>query len=385
MQRIVQHIDPRMSEETIPTYVRRERSGRLSFSTKLFQGIGAIPDTVKNWTFNTFILLYYNQILGIDPKLVSVALAVAIIFDAITDPLVASLSDNLSTRWGRRHPLMLIGALPLGFALYGVFVPMAGLSETGLFVWLMCFVVLTRSLMTLYFVPWAAIAAELSDDYAERTSVMSHRYAVGWTIGVSFPLFIYSFVMPGTPDYPIGQLNPEHYPTMALCAGFLLTAGALATTLLTRREIPYLRQHAIAPGRFSFTRAARELARALTNRQFALVFVIVLLSSAISGTTANIGIYMTTFFWGFTTEDLRWFAVSAIGALVAFPLVAATQRRWDKKYVLLVCSTISLLDGIFLVSLRFLDVLPENGNPLLLTILVGMGIFGVGIDRKSVV
>src|SRR6185436_19686797 len=61
------------------------------------------------------------------------------------------------------------------------------------------------------------------------------------------------------------------------------------------------------------------------------------------------------------------------------PLVAATQRRWDKKYVMLVCSTISLFDGIIVVGLRFLDVLPENGDPMLLVILVGMGIFGESI------
>jgi Na+/melibiose symporter-like transporter len=310
---------------------------------------------------------------------VSIALAIAIIFDAVTDPLVASLSDNLSTRWGRRHPLMLIGALPLGFAFYGVFVPPSGLGDVGLFVWLTGFVMLTRGLMALFFVPWAAIAAELTDDYAERTSVMSFRFAIGWIIGVSFPLFVLTVLMPSTPEHPVGQLDPTHYPAMAMCGGFLLSIAALATTLLTWREIPYLRQHATAPAGFSFTRAAKELWRALQNRQFALVFVIVLLSSAISGTTANIGIYMATFFWGFTTEDLRWFALASIGALIAFPLVAATQRRWDKKYVMLVCSTISLFDGIILVSLRFLDVLPENGNPMLLVILVGMGIFGASI------
>lgn len=368
-----------MGSEAVPTYVRREREGRLSFSTKLYQGIGAIPDTVKNWTFNTFVLLYYNQILGVDPTLVSIALAVAIVFDAVTDPVVASLSDNLTTRWGRRHPLMMIGALPLGSALYFVFVPPSGLGETGLFVWLMAFVVLTRGLMTLYFVPWAAIAAELTDDYDERTSVMAYRYAVGWTIGVSFPLFVFSFVMPATPEQPVGQLNPAHYPTLALCAGVLLTTGALATTLLTRREIPYLRQHAVAPRGFSLAGTVAELSRALRNRQFALIFLIVLLTSAIAGTTANISIYMTTFFWGLRAEDLRWFALVSVGALVAFPLVAVAQKRWDKKHILLVCSTISLVDGIVLVSLRFLDVLPQNGDPKLLMILIGMGVFGAGI------
>ena len=363
----------------IPRYVRRERAGPLPFSTKLYQAIGSIPDTVKNWTFATFILLYYNQILGVEPTRVSIALAIAIIFDAAVDPLVASLSDNLQTRWGRRHPLMLMGALPLGFAFYFVFVPPAGLSETGLFLWLTGFVMLTRGLMAFFFVPWAAIAAELTDDYAERTSVMSFRFAIGLLIGISFPLFVLSVLMPSSPAHPVGQLDPTHYPAMAMCGGFLLSGAALATTLLTWREIPYLRQHATAPAGFSFTGAAKELWRALQNRQFALVFVIVLLSSAISGTTANIGIYMATYFWGFTTEDLRWFAVASVGALIAFPLVAATQRRWDKKHVMLVCSTISLFDGIILVGLRFLDVLPENGDPMLLVVIVGMAIFGASV------
>lgn len=230
--------DPRgettpLSDAPRPRYVRRARSGPLSFSTKLYQGIGAIPDTVKNWVLNTFTLLFYNQILGMDAFLVSVALAIAIVFDAVTDPLAATLSDNSKTRWGRRHPMMLIASLPLGVALFFVFVPPSGLSHTGLFVWLLTFTVLTRGLMTLYFVPWAAIAAELSDDYHERTSVMSYRFAVGWTVGVAFPLFVFTVVMPATAEFPVGQLNPAGYPKMALAAGCLLSIGALATTLLT--------------------------------------------------------------------------------------------------------------------------------------------------------
>jgi len=359
--------------------VRRERGRPLSFSTKLYQGIGAIPDTVKNWVFNTFTLLFYNQILGVDAFLVSVALAIAVIFDAVTDPLVASLSDNAKTRWGRRHPLMLISSLPLGAALAAVFLPPSGLSSMGLFTWLLTFTVLTRGLMTLYFVPWAAIAAELSDDYHERTSVMAYRFAVGWTVGVGFPLFVFTVVMPATAEYPVGQLNPAGYPMMAIAAGVLLSGGALATTLLTWREIPYLRQHEGDAGGFSVGRTVSELLLALRNRQFALLFVIVVMIAAISGTTANIQIYMTTYFWGLTTEDLRWFVLAAVGALFAFPLVAAVQRRWDKKHILLACASVGLFEAIAIVNLRFLDVLPANGDPRLLVILVAAGVVAASI------
>ena len=368
-----------MVDEIHPQYVRQERSGRLAFSTKLFQGIGAIPETVKTWVFNTFTLLYYHQILELNALYVSIALAIAIIFDAITDPLVASISDNLKSRWGRRHPLMLIAALPLGASLFAVYMPPHGISGVGLFVWLLVFTVLTRGMMTLFFVPWSAIAAELSDDYDERTSIMSYRFAVGWTIGVLTPLFVYSFIMPTTEEYPAGQLNPAGYSGLALLAACLVIGGALATTLLTSREIPFLRQPVGKVAGFSLKRTWRELKLALRNRQFALIFTIVLLTSAIGGTVVNINIYMTTFFWGLTSRDLRWYTLSAAGAIVAFPLVAVVQRRWDKKNIVLTCAVLSLVEGLTLVNLRLLGVLPENGEPMLLAVLVSVSTIGYGV------
>jgi Na+/melibiose symporter-like transporter len=185
--------------------------------------------------------------------------------------------------------------------------------------------------------------------------------------------------LPGSAEFPVGQLNPAGYPLLAVLAGVLLGGGALATTLLTWREIPFLRQHAAAPAAFGFAQTVRELLQALRTRQFALIFVIVLISAAIGGTTTNIQIYMTTFFWGLTTEDLRWFALSATGALLAFPVVAVVQRRFDKKNILLACTIVNLADGIALVCLRLADVLPANGDPKLLAILVGAGVVGASI------
>ncbi|MCH2569269.1 MAG: MFS transporter, partial [Pseudomonadales bacterium] len=136
-----------------PSYQRLEREGPLPVSTKFYQGIGAIPDTLKNWIFNTFALIFYNQILGMDAFMVSGALAVAMVFDAVTDPVLGSFSDNIQTRWGRRHPLMLIASIPLVLCFSAVFMPPDDLSHILLFVWLTTFTVLTRGFMTLYFVP----------------------------------------------------------------------------------------------------------------------------------------------------------------------------------------------------------------------------------------
>ena len=77
-------------------------------------GFGQLAEAIKNSGFNVFLLFYYNQVLGVSATLTSVALAIALMFDAVSDPLVGSFSDKLRTRFGRRHPLILMAALPSG-------------------------------------------------------------------------------------------------------------------------------------------------------------------------------------------------------------------------------------------------------------------------------
>lgn len=368
------------SSTPTPAYRRQEREGRLSFSLKLNQGIGAIPDTIKSWVLNTFVLIFYNQILGVDALLVSLALALTIIVDAFVDPWIGAISDSLHTRWGRRHPLMLLGAIPMGPLFYAIFDPPAGLSQFELFEWLTAFLILTRVCLSVYFVPWAAIAAELTDDYEERTSVMTYRFAVGWFVGVLFPLIVFGLIMKGTATQPIGQLNASYYPSMAFIGACLMTFGALATTFLTWKEIPYLRQHTIRQSVPSIGQTIREVSRALANREFALLFSIVLISSALTGTTSNMGLYMATYFWKLASSDLQWFSLWGLGALVAFPLVMLVQRLWDKKSILLTCAILNLLGGVTVVLLRFEGFLPPNGSALLVDILIAEGAVIVAIE-----
>jgi len=70
---------------------------KLPVSTKLFWGIGQVGEGVKNSAFNSFLLFYYNQILGVSATLTAVALAVAVLFDAISDPLAGSISDRFQS------------------------------------------------------------------------------------------------------------------------------------------------------------------------------------------------------------------------------------------------------------------------------------------------
>jgi Na+/melibiose symporter-like transporter len=354
-----------------PLYFRvKTREGALPFATKVFQGIGALPDTFKTFAFNTFLLFYYNQVLGLHALEASFAISAGLIIDAVFDPIVGSFSDNLRTRLGRRHALMYLSAVPLGVGLLLAFTPPLGLSQSLLTAWLFCAVVLTNVSMSLFIVPWTALYAEFSDDYRERTAVVTFRYAIGGLGGLVFTFLTYRLVFPNSHAFPVGQLNPHGYRLFGPALALAVFATVFLTTHLTRREIPFLLQPLARTPRFSPLRVIRELLSTLVNRDFLVLFVGALLAAGIGGTSSALDIYISTYFWGLTSNQLQWFGIAIVGALVAFALVGVLQRWLDKKPLLVLCFALMLIDGIGMVCLRLAGVLPHNGQPALLFVLV---------------
>lgn len=349
----------------------RVRVGKVSLSTKLFQAVGALPEALKNFAFSTFLLFYYNQVLGLDALKASVAIAVALTIDACVDPLIGSFSDGLKTRLGRRHLLMYLSAAPIGLGLFLVFSPPGGLSETLLLGWLFVTVVFTHISMSLFVVPWTALYVEFSDDYAERTTIVTWRYAVGWSGTLTFTVATWRFIFASTPTYNPGQLNPHAYGLFAVVAALSAAGAVLVTTHLTRREIPYLLQPVGPTPRFSLARVWRDVSSTFANRDFLLLFAGALLFAGISGTTDTLGLYVQTYFWGLAPEQLQWFSLSIIGAFAAFATMGFIERLFDKKPVLLASFALLAVDGMAVIGLRLLHGLPPNGAPVLLTILVG--------------
>lgn len=347
-----------------------KRVGKVPLSSKIFQGFGGLVNSHKDFAFGTFILLYYSQVLGLSASLVSVVIGISLIVDAISDPVVGSISDSFKSKLGRRHPFMLASAIPFGITMYLLFVPPDGISDNLLLAWLLVFTVLARLAFTFFIVPWNALAAEFSEDYVERTSIITFRYLVGWIGGITFYLFTWQYIFYNTEAYPAGQLNPDHYQNFGIIVGVLVTVWALVSTLGTRKEIPYILQPTQPTPRLSFTRVLEEVLLALTNANFRRLFILSLLFSGIAGIGGVFDIYMNTYFWELTPPELRWFAFAGVGAMAAFLSVPLLQIRFDKQTLLQWCLSIVMVFAILKVTLRFADVLPENGDPLLLWFLV---------------
>ncbi len=96
----------------------------------------------------SFLLFFYSQVVGLDPWLAGIALTIGRVWDAISDPVMGAISDRTRSRWGRRRPYIMFGAIPLAIAYVSMWVPPTGWSQTGLFVYLMVTDIVFNTLVT---------------------------------------------------------------------------------------------------------------------------------------------------------------------------------------------------------------------------------------------
>ena len=91
--------------------------------TRLSYGIGGGIYSIKEAAYAIFILFFYTQVLGLPGSVTGIIIAVSLLWDGISDPLVGSWSDRLHSRYGRRHPFMVYSTVPMAIGFVGLFSP----------------------------------------------------------------------------------------------------------------------------------------------------------------------------------------------------------------------------------------------------------------------
>lgn len=338
------------------------RDGKIPFSSKLTYGIGQFAEGLKNTAFNIFALFYYNQVLEVSGTLCGVALGVALLFDAVTDPIAGSLSDGWRSKWGRRHPFMYASALPLALAFYGLFSP-PDLSEWGLFAWLLVFSVLTRGAMTLYHVPHLALGAELTEDFEERTSIVAWRQVFGVLGLLSVVVLSFGYFLA---DDRGGRQEAANYPPFAILLGALMTLTILISAVGTQKEVRYLPlASAPVPGSLA-SRLLREVRDAFSSPHFRWLFAGVLIIYVMVGVNNALDLYMSEFFWALEGRQIQLLLLAApVGLIAGAPLTRLMHARWDKRPALIFGTAGWAALQFLPVILRLAESFPENGSPWL--------------------
>lgn len=319
-------------------------------------GIGSAAYGVKDNGFSYFLLFYYNQVLDLPGAYAGLAILIAMIFDAVSDPIVGVWSDNTRSRWGRRHPFMYASAFPVAFVYFFLWNPPA-LSEFGLFVYLTVASVLVRFFITLYEIPSSAIVAELTDDYDERTRMLGYRYMMGWYGGLLMAVLNWGVFMVAW-----GAADETTYRVYGSIGALVMLIAIVGSSAGLHRYIPYLQS---PPQRVSYRLwdLVRDLRETLANRNFASLFFAGLFAYVGAGVATNFDTYIITHFWEFDPAQWRWVIGSLfVSALLPLYLAPRITARWDKKKSAMGIYAFQIVFAALPVLLRLAGWFPDNDS-----------------------
>jgi glycoside/pentoside/hexuronide:cation symporter, GPH family len=347
-------------------------SNRIGVFTKLAYGFGLGAEGIKNNTFNVFLLFYYQQLVGLDPRLCGLALFLTLVVDAVGDPLIGAWSDGFRSRLGRRLPFMFASSLPLAGFFFAVFHPPAGASQTVLFLWLFFFASAARFSMSLFWLPHQSLVVELTDDRADRTALQNVRNIFAWLFGLLNAWLGYQVFLASTPEYKVGLLNPHGYDRFALWGACVMLLTTFVSTLGVRpavlRAPSAHRATEVAPLR-QFPRAMRHAIAGSASYRAALMAGLLLWVAF--GLTENTRNYIGPFFWGFSSEQIGLLIYVIVASVVlvwvsAGPLMT---RFGPRRLGVLSMLAFGLCEPTA-ITLRLLGILPDNSSPLLLPLLL---------------
>lgn len=347
---------------------------RVDGRTRSFYGVGAVGEGIKNGVFSFFLLFYYNQVLGLSGTLAGFAIASALVFDAVSDPVVGHLSDNLRSRFGRRHPFIFASVVPLSVSLLFLFMPPSSLGETGLFLWLATFSTLVNTFLTFFSVPHMALGAELTSDYHERTLIAATRAASSGLGGVLVLVGGFGIIFAERSGFVDGRFDPAAYPEFGLAVAVAIGAAIFLSGWGTRHTA----RTASMEGVTTSNQLTREFARAFRLRNFRLLLGALVANEVAMGALSALSVYMLTYFWQLPPSTIQGLLiVSMVGALGGSVGAARVARRSsDKRRVAIAGILWFAFFGTLASNVRLVGLGLEPGSSLVLPAVIGGGLLG---------
>jgi GPH family glycoside/pentoside/hexuronide:cation symporter len=311
----------------------------LSLFTKISYALPAFPLAVIGIPVYVYIPKFYTDTLGVPIAAAGIILLSIRLFDAVTDPLIGIISDNAMTRFGRRRPMILAGAVCVSISIVFLFnPPLTGSAKAT--AWFGVWVFLLFLSWTVITVPYESLGPELTFNYNERTSLFSMRDGFllgGILIAAASPALIRS-IMPD--DIAAGGDMPLFFIMSALYAP-LITATAFWC-------VYFIREKQIIPAEERHEYGYRDV---VANRPFIILLVSYTVSALGNNLPATLILYYVEHVLKSAHADL-FLMVYFVTGIAFLPVWIAIASRFGKKNAWLAAMAINTLtfSGVFFLG-----------------------------------
>ncbi|MEA5511858.1 MFS transporter [Crocosphaera sp. UHCC 0190] len=347
-----------------------ECQAKLKFSTKLAYGIGELSGSLPSNILVFFFLFFLTDVVGLNPSLAGLIVMVGKIWDAINDPLIGWLSDHTRSRFGRRYPWMILGAVPLGLSCFLLWTVPPTNNQTLLMVYYTIIALIFYAAFTAVLLPYSALSAELTQDYDERTNLISFRSA--FSIGGS----IFSLILAELIFFWVDN-KQQQYLILGLLAGIIAVIAIYISVWGTYKRYHYVQREPGNHPQSSPLSLWQKLRVILTNFPFLCVMAIYLCSWLSVQTIAAILPYFVINCMQLTEEHFTRMAITVQGTALMMMIVwNFLSHRLGKKaiYLMGIPFTIIAVIGLFLL---------QPGQVILMYVIAIMA--GIGIATAYIV
>ena len=324
-------------------------------------GVGQIPVSIKGHLFGSAIVFYYNVILGLEAWWASLALAISLVIDGITDPTLGYLSDYTRSRWGRRHPYIFLSLIPSVLFYFLLLTSEKSDSQMALFLQLLALTVGLRIAWTFYEVPRQALGAEITKDYDQRTQLHGFNSFFGWIAG-AFVAVVFAGMLGDS------YQNASAYHDLAMMGSLTIAIASLYFAVVTSRHIPELETPRQQMPK-SFRENFKEIFSTLNHRSWLSLFWAGVVFNLLIGLTVGLEFYWNEYFWEWKPSDVQFFPlVAALGAIVISAFAGSLAKRFDKKQLAVKLFFVAIVIGPLLLVFRLIDIhfgiqiIPPNGE-----------------------
>ena len=303
-----------------------------------------------------YLLKFYTDTVGLRPDLAGYAVALGVLWDAVTDPLMGVISDRSKWRWGRRIPFMLVGAFVLPLALYLLFHPPELDDQMARFLYLVATYMFFNTALTILAVPHAAFAGDMTNDGDQRMQLFGYRLFAG-NLGL-----VTGTVLPGLFAAMATGGVPESETSWVM--GLVIVVTSLMCVLTTRRFDKPARTVA------SKGVGIRPRVRYMANKAFLILFTAYFIATV--GLTINSSLALYYYTYRLLLDDATVNGIIAFFVVIfclSIPMWVLIARRTGKKKAL-VCG----VTGLALMTIVSYPLFPPgNANwPYLAALLGGL-------------
>lgn len=333
-------------------------SEKLSTLTKLAYGSGDLGTAISAALRSFFLLFFLTDVARLSPAAAGSILLIGRFWDAFNDPMIGWLSDRTITRWGRRRPWILWGALPFGITFFMMWV-VPPFDDTGKFIYYVIVSLLLDTAYTIVNVPYTALTPELTRDYDERTSLNSYRFAfsVG---GALVSAVLHPIIVNQAPDLRTGYL----------ISGLIWAVVSTIPCFIVFRYT-YERPESIATVEEDKNIPFRQQIRiAFSNVPYRYVIALYLCSWLALQLVSTVLVFFLTYYVG-RPNQLPLTLLAIQGSSLFFLFVwSYASRKLDKRLVYLLGGSIWTVVQLLLYMIR-----PDQGHLIIpLGLLAGAGV-----------